>query len=70
MKYNGVLHIAVCGCDDIEIVEHEFNPAGKCVCGYEKPPMMRVREGQVVEALVASRPHEQGEIVNALAQMQ
>ena len=37
MKYNGVLHIAVCGCDDIEIVEHEFNPAGKCVCGYEKP---------------------------------
>ena len=37
MKYNGVLHIAVCGCDDIEIVEHEFNHAGKCVCGYEKP---------------------------------
>ena len=37
MKYNGVLHIAVCGCDDIEIVEHEFNPAGKCVCGYVKP---------------------------------
>ena len=37
MKYNGVLHIAVCGCNDIEIVEHEFNPAGKCVCGYEKP---------------------------------
>ena len=36
-KYNGVLHIAVCCCDDIEIVEHEFNPAGKCVCGYEKP---------------------------------
>ena len=32
--------------------------------------MMRVREGQVVEALVASRPHEQGEIVDALAQMQ
>ena len=31
--------------------------------------MMRVREGQVVEALVASRPHEQGEIVDALAQM-
>ena len=37
MKYNGVLHIAVCGCNDIEIVEHEFNPAGKCVCGYVKP---------------------------------
>ena len=37
MKYNGVLHIAVCGCNDIEIVEHEFNPAGNCVCGYKKP---------------------------------
>ena len=30
---------------------------------------MHVRERQVVETLVASRSHEQGEIVNALAQM-
>ena len=43
MKYNGVLHIAVCGCDDIEIVEHEFNPAGQCVCGYEKPGATKLK---------------------------
>ena len=36
-KYNGYLHIAICGCDDVDIVEHEFNPAGKCACGYMKP---------------------------------
>ena len=36
-KYNGYLHIAICGCDDVDIVEHDFNPAGKCACGYEKP---------------------------------
>ena len=36
-KYNGVLHIAVCGCNDVEITEHEFNAAGKCACGYIKP---------------------------------
>lgn len=36
-KYNGVLHIAVCGCNDVEITEHEFNSAGKCACGYIKP---------------------------------
>ena len=42
-KYNGVLHIAVCGCNDVEIVEHEFNPAGKCVCGYEKPGATKVQ---------------------------
>ena len=39
------------------------------VCGDEKSPTMRVRERQVVETLVASRPHEQGEIVDTLAQM-
>ena len=42
-KYNGVLHIAVCGCEDVEIVEHEFNPAGKCACGYEKPGATKVQ---------------------------
>ncbi len=42
-KYNGVLHIAVCGCNDVEIVEHEFNPAGKCACGYEKPGATKVQ---------------------------
>ena len=36
-KYNGALHIAICGCDDVEIVAHEFNKAGKCACGYVKP---------------------------------
>ena len=35
-KYNGALHIAVCGCNDVEIVGHEFNPAGKCACGFQK----------------------------------
>ena len=36
-KYNGALHIAICGCDDVDIVAHEFNKAGKCACGYVKP---------------------------------
>ena len=36
-KYNGIFHIAICNCDDVELVAHEFNPAGKCACGYEKP---------------------------------
>ena len=42
-KYNGALHIAVCGCNDVEIVGHEFNPAGKCACGYEKPGATKVQ---------------------------
>ena len=36
-KYNGALHIAVCGCNEIDIVAHEFNKAGRCACGYTKP---------------------------------
>jgi len=36
-KYNGAMHIAVCSCNDVDIVEHEFNPAGRCSCGYQKP---------------------------------
>ena len=36
-KYNGIFHIAICNCDDVELVAHEFDPAGKCACGYEKP---------------------------------
>ena len=43
MKYNGVLHVAICNCDDVEIVEHEFNPAGKCACGYVKPGATKVQ---------------------------
>ena len=43
MKYNGALHIAICNCDDVEIVEHEFNPAGKCACGYQKPGATQVQ---------------------------
>ena len=36
-KYNGALHIAICGCSDVDIVAHEFSKAGKCACGYVKP---------------------------------
>ena len=36
-KYNDVLHISICNCNDIDIVAHEFNKAGKCACGYVKP---------------------------------
>ena len=42
-KYNGILHIAVCGCEDVEIVEHELNPAGRCACGYQKPSPTNVQ---------------------------
>ena len=36
-KYNDALHIVICNCNDIDIVAHEFNKAGKCACGYVKP---------------------------------
>ena len=42
-KYNGIFHIAICNCDDVELVAHEFNPAGKCACGYEKPGSENVK---------------------------
>jgi len=42
-KYNGIFHIAICNCDDVELVAHEFNPAGKCACGYEKPGSEQVQ---------------------------
>ena len=42
-KYNGIVHIAICNCDDVELVAHEFNPAGKCACGYEKPDAENVQ---------------------------
>ena len=36
-QYDSQMHIAVCGCEDLDIVDHEFNPAGRCACGYRKP---------------------------------
>lgn len=42
-KYSGALHIAVCGCYDINIVAHEFNKAGRCACGYVKPGAQPVK---------------------------
>ena len=42
-KYNGIFHIAICNCDDVELVAHEFDPAGKCACGYEKPGSENVK---------------------------
>lgn len=35
-KYENALHISACGCGDIKLTAHEFDSAGKCVCGYEK----------------------------------
>ncbi|MBQ9720219.1 MAG: hypothetical protein IJV64_05940, partial [Oscillospiraceae bacterium] len=36
-KYEKALHIAVCGCNDIQLMAHEFDSSGKCACGYQKP---------------------------------
>ena len=36
-KYESAVHIAVCGCEDVELVAHEFDSNGKCACGYQIP---------------------------------
>lgn len=36
-KYETALHIAVCGCGDLDLMAHEFDSNGKCACGYQKP---------------------------------
>lgn len=36
-KYNDAIHVAVCGCNDIQLMAHEFDENGKCACGYQKP---------------------------------
>ena len=42
-KYESVLHVAVCGCNDIELAAHTFSTSGKCtVCGYTKPGSTKV----------------------------
>ena len=46
-KYNDVLHISICNCNDIDIVAHEFNKAGKCACGYVKPGAQPVTLEQI-----------------------
>lgn len=43
MKYNKVMHITACDCEDMYTAQHEFNPAGRCVCGYEKPGAAQVQ---------------------------
>ena len=36
-QYESAVHIAVCGCNDVKLVAHEFDSNGKCACGYQKP---------------------------------
>ncbi len=36
-KYESALHIAVCSCDDVKLMAHEFDSNGKCACGYQIP---------------------------------
>ena len=35
-KYDSAVHVAVCGCGDVQLLAHEFNSNGKCSCGYQK----------------------------------
>ena len=42
-KYASAVHIAVCGCEDVELVAHEFDSNGKCACGYQKPAPPEVK---------------------------
>ena len=37
-KYNSIIHVAVCGCNDISLEAHTFSASGRCTaCGYTKP---------------------------------
>ena len=36
-EYDSAIHVAVCGCNDIQLMAHEFDENGKCACGYQKP---------------------------------
>ncbi|MBP5719000.1 MAG: InlB B-repeat-containing protein, partial [Abditibacteriota bacterium] len=33
-KYATAIHIAICGCGDVQLMAHEFDSNGKCACGY------------------------------------
>ena len=37
LKYESALHVAICGCGDIQIEAHSFDSKGWCACGYGKP---------------------------------
>ena len=41
-KYDSSIHIAICGCNDIKLVAHEFDSNGKCACGYQKSVSLTV----------------------------
>ena len=36
-EYDSAIHVAICGCNDIQLMAHEFDENGKCACGYQKP---------------------------------
>ena len=36
-KYESSLHVAVCGCNDVEVESHSFGANGKCACGLTDP---------------------------------
>ena len=36
-EYDSAIHVAICGCNDIQLMAHEFDSSGKCACGYQKP---------------------------------
>ena len=38
-KYNSIVHVAICGCDDVELVAHSFGANGKCACGLTDPTL-------------------------------
>ena len=36
-------HIRLCGCGDLALEAHSFDPSGKCVCGYQKEMPSKVK---------------------------
>ena len=36
-QYGSVVHVAICGCNDVDLMAHEFDSNGKCACGYRIP---------------------------------
>ena len=38
-EYNDAMHIAVCGCNTLDLMPHTFDADGRCDCGYQRPEM-------------------------------
>ena len=42
-KYDSKVHVGICGCGDMDLVEHDFDSNGLCACGFQKPAQPKVK---------------------------